>query len=344
MRALALDHPGTVPEVRDIPAPVAPPGGVVLQVEAAGLCRSDWHAAAGHDETVAFPHVPGHELVGRIAAVGDGVTRWHVGDRVTSPFVCGCGACAWCREGQSQVCPEQTQPGFTHFGAFAEQVVLHAADHNLVAAPEALPAEAIVPLGCRFATAFRGLRQRAQVREGELVAVIGCGGVGLSAVMIAAALGARVIAVDVSPHALALAERHGARHAVLTAGLEPESAAAAIIAAAGERPTVTVEALGRDETLETCLLALAPLGRHVQIGLFAQPPVTALPRIISQEITLLGSHGMSASGYGELLEMVSEGRLRPQDLVTASIGLEEAGPALMAMGTAPPAGITIIRP
>lgn len=344
MRALVLDVPGSTPQVRDIPAPEAPPGGVVLQVEAAGLCRSDWHAAVGHDATVAFPHVPGHELVGRVLSVGEGVSRWRVGDRVTSPFVCGCGHCQWCEAGQSQVCPDQTQPGFTHYGAFAEQVVLHAADHNLVGVGEGLPAEAVVPLGCRFATAFRGLRQRAQLHAGELVAVIGCGGVGLSAVMIAAALGARVIAVDISPRALELAQRHGAERAVLTAGLDPQASADAIIAATGERPAVTVDALGLEATLETALQSLAPLGRHVQIGLFAAPPVTALPRIIGQELSLLGSHGMASGGYGELLEMVRDGRLRPQDLVTASIGLEEAGAALMAMGDAPPAGITIIRP
>ncbi|MGY1779662.1 alcohol dehydrogenase catalytic domain-containing protein [Geodermatophilus sp. SYSU D01036] len=92
------------------------------------MCRSDWHAWAGHDDEVAFPHVPGHELAGVVAEVGAEVTRWRAGDRVTVPFVCGCGRCAWCRAGEAQVCPDQQQPGFTHWGSFAEYVALHAAD------------------------------------------------------------------------------------------------------------------------------------------------------------------------------------------------------------------------
>ena len=158
-----------------------------------GLCRSDWHAWAGHDE-ISLPHVPGHELAGVVVATGPGVSRWSAGDRVTVPFVEGCGRCAWCRSGNAQVCPDQQQPGFTHWGSFAEYVALHAADTNLVAVPDGVTAEAAASLGCRFATAYRALTGRAGLAAGEWVTVIGAGGVGLSAVMIAKALGARVIA------------------------------------------------------------------------------------------------------------------------------------------------------
>ncbi|MGY5765525.1 alcohol dehydrogenase catalytic domain-containing protein [Brachybacterium sp. DNPG3] len=348
MRAVLVERFGSRPEVAELPAPVAPPGGVVLDVEATGLCRSDHHAWAGHDDGVDLPHVPGHELVGRIAAVGEGVHRRRAGERVTVPFVCGCGTCALCRAGQAQVCPEQTQPGFTHHGSWAEQVVVHAADHNLVPVPAELPAEAVVPLGCRFATAYRGLVDRAGLRAGESVVVIGCGGVGLSAIMIAVALGARAIAVDIDPGALSLARRHGAEVLVDVAGITdsegPEGVAAAVIAAAGERPTVTVEALGRESTTNAALLALAPLGRHVQIGLFAAPPTLALPRVIGQELSILGSHGMAAADYPGLLERVVSGRLRPQDLVERTISLEQACDEVVALGHRTTPGITLIRP
>jgi len=176
---------------------------------ATGVCRSDWHAWAGHDD-IAFPHVPGHELAGVVVEVGEQVSRWEVGDRVTVPFVCGCGLCEWCLAGDAQVCPSQHQPGFTHWGSFAEYVVLHAADTNLVGLPEQVSFATAASLGCRFATAYRALVGRARVAEGEWVTVIGAGGVGLSVVMIARALGARVVAVDRNLEALAVASELGA--------------------------------------------------------------------------------------------------------------------------------------
>jgi alcohol dehydrogenase len=126
MRAMVLDRIRGPLAVREVPDPVPPNGGVVVRVLATGLCRSDWHAWAGHDE-ISLPHVPGHELAGVVVATGSGVSRWAAGDRVTVPFVEGCGRCAWCRSGNAQVCPDQQQPGFTHWGSFAEYVALHAA-------------------------------------------------------------------------------------------------------------------------------------------------------------------------------------------------------------------------
>lgn len=371
MHAVYIDAAGAQPRVADIPAPKLPADGVILDVEATGLCRSDWHAWSGHDDTVAFPHVPGHEMVGRIAAVGSDVTRWHVGDRVTTPFVCGCGVCALCRSGNAQVCPTQTQPGFTQFGSWAQQVALHAADANLVAVPDDMPAEAAVPLGCRFATSFHGLRNRAKLQSGEVVAVYGCGGVGLSAVMIAEALGAQVIGVDINDEALELARSYGAHATVNTSGLDEQAAAQAVVEAsaglgsAGEGadgaagsgaggartagadglgPAVTVEALGLPATMNTALLSLAPLGRHVQIGLLTEPPVTQIPRIIGRELAFFGSHGMAAVEYPALMELVTSGRLRPQDLVTRTISLEQACDEVVAMSHGTHPGITIIRP
>ncbi len=189
MRAMIMDALAQPLEVREVDAPSAPDGGVVVEVFATGLCKSDWHAWVGHDD-VALPHVPGHELAGVIVEVGAGVQRWHVGDRVTVPFVMGCGACEWCLRGDAQVCPDQQQPGFTQWGSFAERVVLRAADTNAVRIPDGVSFEAAAALGCRFATAYRALTGRAHVQAGEWVTVVGAGGVGLSAVMIGAALGA----------------------------------------------------------------------------------------------------------------------------------------------------------
>ena len=163
MRAVVFGEFGAVPEVCDLPDPEVPDDGVVVRVEATGLCRSDVHAWLGHDGDVRLPHVPGHEFVGTVVGVGAGVRQHRPGERVTVPFVCACGQCPECARGDAQVCLNQTQPGFTHHGSYAELVALHRADANLVTVPDDLDAGAAALLGCRFATAYRGLVQQAQV-------------------------------------------------------------------------------------------------------------------------------------------------------------------------------------
>jgi len=165
--------------IESLPDPTPDPYGVVLKVEATGLCRSDWHGWMGHDADIALPHVPGHELAGTIVAVGKDVQRWQVGDRVTTPFICACGTCPQCATGNQQVCDRQEQPGFTHWGSFAEYVALSYADTNLVLMPEDMTFATAASLGCRFATSFRGVVRQGQVSGGQWVAVHGAGGVGL---------------------------------------------------------------------------------------------------------------------------------------------------------------------
>src|SRR3954468_17415709 len=240
MRALYFEAFGGPLTVRDLPAPDPAPGGVVVEVAASGICRSDWHGWQGHDPGVVLPHVPGHGRAGPVAAVGAGVRRWRVGDRVTAPFVNACGRCAQCAAGEHQVCPNQTQPGFTHWGSLAQFVALGAADANLVPLPAELPMSTAAILGCRYATAFRAVVQVAGVRPGEWVAVHGCGGVGLSAVQIAAAAGARVVAVDVAPAALALARQFGAEAAIGGDGDVP----AAVVDLTGGGAHVSLDTLG----------------------------------------------------------------------------------------------------
>ena len=228
MRALVYESFGGPMVVRNVPAPAAAPGGVVLRVGASGICRSDWHGWQGHDPDITLPHVPGHELAGTIATVGEGVHGWQVGDRVTVPFVCACGRCDRCAAGDQQVCAHQTQPGFTHWGSFAELVAIEAADVNLVALPDELSFAVAASLGCRYGTAFRAVVHQGRVRPGEWVAVHGCGGVGLSAIQVAVAAGARVAAVDVAPGALALARELGAQAVLDSRGLDAAAVADAV--------------------------------------------------------------------------------------------------------------------
>jgi alcohol dehydrogenase len=341
MRAVVYDGFGEPPEVRQVADPVPPDGGVVIRVMATGLCRSDWHGWQGHDDDITvLPHVPGHEFAGVVEAAGAGVTGWRPGDRVMVPFVCACGVCGECASGNQQVCERQTQPGFHHWGSFAEYVAVDAADVNLVALPDGMAFATAASLGCRFATAYRAVVAQGGVRAGEWVAVHGCGGVGLSAVMIAAAAGARVVAADVSPDALALAVRFGAEATVDAGG--HDDVAARVRELTGGGTHVSIDALGSAQTCAAGLAGLRRRGRHVQVGLL--PGSTCLPfgRVIAYELRIAGSHGMAAHDYPAMLGQIASGRLRPQELVTRAIALGEAPAALAAIGSHP--GITIITP
>jgi D-arabinose 1-dehydrogenase-like Zn-dependent alcohol dehydrogenase len=343
MRAVWFDEFSARPVLRDVPEPVPSPRGVVVRVEATGLCRSDVHGWLGHDDGISLPHVPGHELVGTITALGDDVHRFRVGDRVTTPFVCACGHCPECISGNGQVCRNQTQPGFTHWGSFAELVALHDADTNLISVPASLDAGAAALLGCRFATSYRGLVHQARLVAGESLVVVGCGGVGLSAVMIGAALGAEVIAVDIDAAALQRAARFGATTTIDSSGVTRAAVLEAVREAAPSGAHVSVDALGREETAAVGILSLRPRGRHVQIGLFPSDPVIPMGAVIGRELAILGSHGMPAQDYRGLLDLVAAGELRPQDLIERRISLEEVPDALLAMADDRSAGgVTVV--
>ncbi|MET7617524.1 zinc-dependent alcohol dehydrogenase family protein [Streptomyces sp. NPDC005408] len=343
MRAVVFDEFGKQLDVREVPDPVPAPGGAVIRVEATGLCRSDWHGWMGHDSDITLPHVPGHELAGVIESVGDDVANWRPGDRVTVPFICACGRCAACARGAQQVCERQEQPGFTHWGSFAEYVPIHHADTNLVALPDAMSFTTAASLGCRFATAFRAVVAQGRVQPGEWVAVHGCGGVGLSAVMIAAACGARVVAVDLSPDALELARTVGAEVCV-DASTAAAGVADAVHSATGGGAHLSLDALGAPVTCVNSVQSLRRQGRHVQVGLLPQGVHLPMDRVVPLELEILGSHGMAAHAYPEMMRMVASGALRPDLLVTTTIGLTDAPAALAALGTGSGTGVTVIAP
>jgi D-arabinose 1-dehydrogenase-like Zn-dependent alcohol dehydrogenase len=340
MRAVVFEAFGTPPTIADVAEPTLQTDGAVLQVEATGLCRSDWHGWQGHDPDIVLPHVPGHELSGTIAAVGSQVTGWQVGDRVAVPFICACGRCAECRSGNQQVCTAQLQPGFNYWGSFAERVAIPYAQVNLVALPEQLSFDTAAALGCRFATSYRAVTAVGAVRPGEWVAIFGCGGVGLSAVMIAAAAGAQVVAVDTRPAALELAVHHGATRALPMS----DEIALEIMEITGGGADVTMDAIGAESVVQSALRSLKPRGRHVQIGLLPDPVTLDVSFLAFRELSWLGSHGMAAHAFPQLLELVGSGVLRPDQLITRTIGLSGVAAALAEMGDSTTPGVTVIRP
>ena len=330
------------PELQTVSDPVPEADGVVLRVEASGVCRSDWHGWMGHDPDIALPHVPGHEIAGTVVAVGSGITRWREGDRVTLPFVSGCGRCPECQAGQQQVCRAQFQPGFTAWGSFAEYVALRYAEQNLVRLPETLDFVTAASLGCRFATSFRAVVQQGRARGGEWVAVHGCGGVGLSAVMIAHALGARVIAVDIGADKLERAAELGAEFVVNSREVD---VVAAIREVTGGGAHLSLDALGHAQTCADSILCLRTQGRHVQVGLLVaehgRPPLP-MDAVIARELVIYGSHGMAAHAYPDMLGMIESGQLRPERLIGRRLTLGESVDALTGMDTFSGTGVQVI--
>lgn len=343
MRAMYYEAFGAAPEIRTLPDPTPTNAGVVVSVKATGLCRSDWHGWMGHDPDIKLPHVPGHELAGTISAVGRDVRRFKVGDRVTVPFVSGCGHCMECRSGNQQVCEEQFQPGFTHWGSFAEYVAIDYADQNLVHLPEEISYETAASLGCRFATSFRAVVDQGRLQGGEWLAVHGCGGVGLSAIMIGAALGANVVVIDIADDKLALAKALGASVTIDSRAVADVSEAVRDVTGGGAH--VSVDALGHPQTCCNSILNLRRRGRHVQVGLMLADhatPAIPMARVIAHELEIYGSHGMQSWRYDAMLRMILSGKLSPDRLIGRRLTLSEAAPALATMDSFRENGISII--
>lgn len=343
MQAALIEEFGKPLTLQEVSDPSCDDDGVILAVKATGICLSDWHGWMGNDPDIRLPHVPGHEMAGIIVEVGRNIRRWQRGDRVTLPFVNGCGTCPQCRSGNHQVCDFQFQPGFTHWGSFAPYVAIKYADTNLVSLPDEIDFVAAASLGCRFVTSFRAVVAQGRVAAGDWVAVHGCGGIGLSAIMIASAIGATVIAVDVNPETLELARTLGAAHAINAR--ETQGVVEAIREISNGGAHVSIDALGSTVTCVNSIASLRKRGRHVQVGLMveehATPPIP-MGMVIARELEILGSHGMQAHRYDGMLRMILSGKLNPARLIGRTVTLAESLEVLENMGRFGNTGVTVI--
>ncbi len=350
MRAAVFTAYGEPLSVTDVDEPEPTPTGVVVETEACGICRSDWHAWVGDWTWAGMDLEPGqilgHEPAGTVVAVGDRVQSIAEGDHVTVPFYVAEGACRQCRTGHPNVCEHGMGLGFHDAlpGAFAERFAVPFADVNVVRLPEGVSSLDMASLGCRFVTAFHALVHRADVSAGDWVAIHGCGGVGLSAVHIADALGANVVAVDIDDETLAIARDLGASEVV--DATETDDVPGAVVALTGGGAHVSVDALGIATTCRNSVASLRRRGTHVQVGLTTEEEQgeIALPTdlMVHNEFTVVGSKGMPPARFDEIFRMMAAGKLDPGAGITETVALEDASETLASMTDFDTYGIPVI--
>lgn len=350
MRAAVIKELNKPLEVQNVPDPECPPDGAIIRVGANGICRTDWHLWtddwAWRGLAIKPPFVLGHEFSGTIEEVGKDVRKWRKGDRAIFPMNPGEGTCEWCMSGNQHICDYGAQlvPGVSYWGAFGEFVAVRFADVNLVRQPASLSFAETASLACRYMAAFHGVVDQANVRGGEWVAVYGAGGgIGLSAVQVATAIGAKVIAVDIAQEQLNAARELGAVHCVDSRKDDPVEAVKTLTSGGAE---VSVDALGIAQTCQQSVLSLRKLGRHVQLGHTTRKEAGYVPLpidvILLNELRLFGTFGMQGQRYGSMLAMCEAGVLKPAQVVRQRVGLDGINGVFEAMGRYDTAGVVVI--
>ncbi|WP_439142853.1 zinc-binding dehydrogenase [Planktotalea sp.] len=339
MRAAVVREFNEDLSIEDVADPSCPRNGVVLEVAACGVCRSDFHGWVGGHPKVVNGSVMGHEYCGTVVEAG-AQAKYKVGDNLIAPFILGCGDCPACQTGMSNTCESAIVPGFGAPGAYAQYVAVPY-DHNLVHLPLSMSPALAAGLGCRVTTAWHALTDRANVRAGEWVAVHGTGGIGLSSLLLAKMLGARVIVVDIVEEKLSHALSLGADAALNAAS---ENAAERIREITGGGAQVSIEALGIEATTNASVECLATLGRHVHVGLPAGDGVMQINMraIYSKQLSFFGTRGMPSWKYPNLLSMIERGEVDLSPMLDREVGLSDASAELRAMRGPTPPGTAVI--
>ncbi len=293
-------------------------GEIRVRVEAAGICHSDAHYRDGTGAVGGLPLTPGHEIAGRVDAVGPGVHRVAVGDRVALHYLVTCGRCDYCARGMEQFCRSARMLGKDIDGGYAEYVVVPACNAIPIADGVSAPEAAIMM--CSSATAFHALR-RARVVAGDRVAVFGVGGLGMSAVQLARACGATdVFAVDVDADKLAAAARYGAIP-IDASGTPPDRQLRA--ATAGRGVDVALEFAGRPVTQQQALAALAPHGRVALAGITREAfAVDSYAQVIGREAEITGVSDHLRSELVTLMEFTRQGLLDLKSVIAEHVPLD----------------------
>ncbi len=320
MRAAVFREAGTPLTVEEIPTPEPGPGEALVRVAGCGMCHTDLHYLDhGVKPFKAPPLVLGHEIAGTVAATGAGVTTRRAGDRVLIPSVYGCGRCQFCRRGRENLCVDMVMLGNNIDGGYAEYVAVPASE--LIPVPASLPLEQASVVADALSTPFHAVRNRARVRVGETVVVVGCGGVGLNVVQCAVAAGGRVIALDLNDARLAVARQLGAFQSINPGAVERVDRKVRELTDGGAE--VVFEAIGNPKTMELGFSLLRKGGRMCVIGYSHEPVTLSAARLMYYELEVMGSLGCGAGEYRDILALVAAGRLTLDPIVSGTLPLAD---------------------
>jgi 6-hydroxycyclohex-1-ene-1-carbonyl-CoA dehydrogenase len=306
--------------IEDVPTPSPGPGEALVRVAGCGMCHTDLHYLDHGVPTFKPPPIIlGHEASGTVATVGEGVTDWSEGDRVLIPAVLSCGRCRFCRMGRENLCERLEMLGNHIDGAYAEFVAVNASE--LVAVPEEISLEKASVIADAVSTPYHAVKHRGRVRTGDAVAVVGCGGVGLNIVQCAAAAGGRVIAIDLNEERLEIARRLGAEETINPEGVERLDKHVRKLTGGGV--DVAFEAIGQPRTIEMAFSLLRKGARLCVIGFSHEPATIPVGKLMFFELELVGSLGCGGGDYPEIVELVRQGKLQLDPVVSGTIPLED---------------------
>ncbi|MBI4564568.1 MAG: zinc-binding dehydrogenase [Planctomycetes bacterium] len=328
MKAAVFRRPGQALDVTDVPDPVAAPGEVVVRVAGCGVCHTDLHYLDHGVPTFKKPPlILGHEISGTVAALGPDVRDVKSGDRVLLPAVLACGDCELCAADRDNICLRMNMLGNHVDGGFAELVKAPA--RNVVPLPPELPLVESCIIADAVSTPYHAVVHRARVQPGQRVAVVGCGGVGLNAVQIAVAAGARVVAVDLDARKLAVARELGAVEGIDASQERDPVRRLKELTSGG--PDVALECIGRESTIRQALEAIRRGGRVVVVGFCSEAVPVNAGRLMFHEQEVIGSLGCRFRDYATILEWAKAGRIRLKPLITGLFPLDRIEDALGAL-------------
>jgi len=319
MKAAVYHGNGSRLAIEEMPTPTLREGEVMLRVAACGLCHTDLHYLDHGVPTFQKPPIIlGHEAAGTVDRIGPGVSGVSPGDRVLAPSVWACGRCRYCRAGRENLCVDLVMPGNHRHGGFAEFLAVPAKE--LVKLPPDLPLERACVIADAVSTPYHAVKQRGQVRAGDTVAVVGCGGVGLNVVQCAALAGATVITVDLIDARLALARRLGARHTINPGATERVDKEVRKLTDGGV--DVAFEVVGNPTTIDLAFNLLRKGGRLVVIGFSHEPVPINAAKLMFYELELAGSLGCGGGLYPEIVALVAAGRIDLEPIVSGTFPLD----------------------
>lgn len=339
MRAALFHGPGKPLTVEEVETPRIGPGEALVKVAACGVCATDLHYLHGTPTFKKPPLILGHEVSGRIEAVAPDVASFTKGETVLVPAVLSCGECLNCRRGRDNLCDRMVMPGNHADGGFAEFIKVPA--RNLVRLPEGLPLEEGAVISDAVSTPFHAVRNRGHVQGGDWVAIFGCGGVGINAVQIAAALGATVIAVDVDAKKLALARELGASE---TLNPKEGDVPKAIRKLTGGGVDVAFEIVGKPQVLDQAFGSVRAGGTLVAVGYSEETWNFAVHRVMFREMSVIGSLGCRSADYPTILTMVQLGKIRLGPVVGDRLPLERINEALARLESGAVSGRQLVIP